>query len=242
MLTRLDAAAAEIEGMTAGRTMRVGVFPAAGAVLLPPAIIALRRARPDLEVVSRSASTPALVRALRTGTLDLAVISQQPPFRAPDDEPEAISLERLFDTELLIGAASEYFPGASVSATDLVRSPWIAPTTADPEPQIGVWPGLPGRPRVTHRANDWLVRLRLAASGVGITSLPGPFLANLVPGLDSWHVDGVPGESRRVSVAYRSTAASPDDAVTAVVSAFLATAATVTDEAPPERYSRQGLP
>ena len=53
MLGRLDASAAEMAGATPGRTVRVGVFPAAGAALLPQVVVSLKRSRPEVEIVSR---------------------------------------------------------------------------------------------------------------------------------------------------------------------------------------------
>ncbi len=69
--------------------------PAPGAALLPRALAALRRTHPAITVITREGSTPALVRALRAGTLDLALLASAPPFRPPDAEtPRAGSCRR----------------------------------------------------------------------------------------------------------------------------------------------------
>jgi DNA-binding transcriptional LysR family regulator len=88
VLAELDAAARELAGLpaTAG-TVRLGWFPSAGAVLVPRAIATLRRTHPAVTVTTREATTPALVRALRAGTLDLALVASAPPFRPLDHEP-----------------------------------------------------------------------------------------------------------------------------------------------------------
>jgi len=221
MLARLDASASEISGASPRSIVRVGIFPAAGATLLPAAAASLRTQRPDLHVVSRQGSTPALIRALRSGAIDLAVISQRAPYRAPDTETPALELEQLFETELVVGAATNYFAGSTVNADDLLLAPWIAPASSTDEPQIGTWPGLPGRPQLAHRSNDWLVRLHLAASGAGITSMPGAFLAHLVPGLQTWRVEGLPPELRRVSVARTNGNDSQNEIVSTVVNEFV---------------------
>lgn len=87
VLDEIDATARELSGLPGQTgTVRLGWFPTSGAVLLPGALSELRRTDPDLHVVSREGSTPALVRALRAGSLDLALLAAAPPFRPPDAE------------------------------------------------------------------------------------------------------------------------------------------------------------
>ena len=230
MLARLDASASEIAGTTPDSIVRVGIFPAAGATLLPAAVASLRQLRPELQIVSRHGSTPALIRGLRSGAIDLGVISQRAPYRAPDDETPALELEQLFETELVVGAATNYFSGSTVSAAELLQAPWIAPASSTDDPQIGTWPGLPGRPQLAHRSNDWLVRLRLAAGGAGVTSMPGTFLTHLVPGLQTWRVADLPPELRRISLARASGKDSQNDIISTVMNEFLRASESFLDE------------
>jgi len=44
-------------------------------------------------VTTREGSTPALVRALRAETIDLALLAAAPPFRPPDSETPALHLQ-----------------------------------------------------------------------------------------------------------------------------------------------------
>ncbi|WP_141726658.1 LysR family transcriptional regulator, partial [Actinacidiphila rubida] len=87
VLDEIDAAARELSGFPeeAG-TVRLGWFPSAGAVLVPRALAELRRTDPAVTVVGREGSTPALARALRAGSIDLALLASAPPFRPPDAE------------------------------------------------------------------------------------------------------------------------------------------------------------
>lgn len=79
VLDEIDATARELSGLPGqAGTVRLGWFPSAGAVLLPAALAELRRSDPGLHVVSREGSTPALVRALRAGGLDLALLAAAP--------------------------------------------------------------------------------------------------------------------------------------------------------------------
>jgi DNA-binding transcriptional LysR family regulator len=94
VLAELDAASRELAGLpAAGGTVRLGWFPSAGAVLVPRAIADLRRRHPTITVTTREATTPALVRALRAGTLDLALVASAPPFRPLDPDSPAPPLD-----------------------------------------------------------------------------------------------------------------------------------------------------
>ena len=80
--------------------VRLGAFATAAAGLVPKALASLPR---EPKVTLREGTTPALTRALRAGTLDLAILAQTPPFRPPDTESPALELTTLSERELLIG-------------------------------------------------------------------------------------------------------------------------------------------
>src|SRR4051812_33386850 len=70
ILDDLDAALRDVAGLDAATgPVRLGAFAVAAAGLVPPALAALARDQPELVVTLREATTPALVRALRAGTL-----------------------------------------------------------------------------------------------------------------------------------------------------------------------------
>src|SRR6266536_4970427 len=96
VLDQLDATARELAGLPDEHsTVRLGWFATAGAALVPRALTALRRTHPAITVVTREGSTLALVRALRAGTVDLAVLASAPPFRPPDTETPPLQLRTL---------------------------------------------------------------------------------------------------------------------------------------------------
>lgn len=84
-VTALDALAAaerELKGLAPERgVVRLGSFPTAGALIVPRTLAALRRTQPGIPVTTREATTPALVRTLRAGTIDLAVLAVRPAAR-----------------------------------------------------------------------------------------------------------------------------------------------------------------
>jgi DNA-binding transcriptional LysR family regulator len=206
VLDALDAADRELRGLPAETgTVRLGIFPAAGAVLLPAALTVLRRTHPGIVVISRDGATPVLVRALRAGSVDLAVLGSTPPFRPPDAETPALVLETLAERVLRVAVPATH-PLAekdSVHVDDLRGQRWIASRTSTDEPLLGVWPGVEGRPNIVHTTRDWLAKLRLVAAGCGLTTVPGSLIPAIPPGVRVVTVIGGPEERRRVVLAHR---------------------------------------
>jgi DNA-binding transcriptional LysR family regulator len=85
---------------------------------------------------------------------------------------------------------------------DLAGERWIASRSVGDEILLGVWPGLPGRPRVVATARDWLVKLELVAAGIGITTIPAVLTAALPAAIASVPVLDGPQETRRLLVAH----------------------------------------
>lgn len=192
VLTEVDAAVRELAGLPdEGGTVRLGWFASAGAALVPRALAALRRTHPSITVKSREGSTPSLVRALRAGTLDLALLAATPPFRPFDTASPPLQLLTLTERSLLVAvpAGHPLAGAASVSGADLRGQQWIASSAAG---EMGVWPGLDERPAIAHTARDWLAKLNLVAAGAGLTTVPA-VLASAVPaGVSLKTVDGEP--------------------------------------------------
>jgi DNA-binding transcriptional LysR family regulator len=198
VLTELDATARELAGLPdEGGTVRLGWFASAGAALVPRALAALRRTHPAITVKSREGSTPSLVRALRAGTLDLALLAATPPFRPFDTVSPRLRLLTLTERGLLVAVPASHPLAASskVSVEDLRGQQWIASSAAG---EMGVWPGLDERPAIAHTARDWLAKLNLVAAGAGLTTVPA-VLASAVPAGVS--VKPVDGEPRRLVLA-----------------------------------------
>ena len=203
-LDALDAATREIAGASSeGGAVRLGAHSTAHAAVVPHALHALRRARPELSVTTREGTTPALVRAVRAGALDLAVIASAPPFRAPDAEAPPLEVETLAEIELLVAAPAHHplAVGDTVGIEELGGQAWSASRSSGEETLLGAWPGLAGRPRVVHTARDWLTKLQLVAAGGGLTTVPATLAAVLPSGVRLLHVRGGPDERRRLLLA-----------------------------------------
>ncbi|MDG3013760.1 LysR family transcriptional regulator [Speluncibacter jeojiensis] len=202
-LDALESADRELHGTTddADR-VRLGFFPSAGAVIVTRALESVRRDHPLIQVTTREASTPSLLRALRTGALDLALLSSRPPHRAPDTDDPPLHAESLLEDRLALAvpAGGRLAGRTGVTVEQLAGETWIGSPAGVDEPLLGIWPGLPGRPRVRHATRDWLTKLSLVAAGAGITTVPSTMRSVIPAGVQLVAVDGVPEERRRISV------------------------------------------
>ncbi|MFJ2217289.1 LysR family transcriptional regulator [Streptomyces sp. NPDC101062] len=225
ILASLAAAEHELTG-TVPRTelVRLGAVLSAGAAILPAALAHLAKADPQITVTTREGATPSLIRALRAGSLDLAVLTSRPPHRPFDSESPRLHFETVADTELVVAVSStgDFAGRTTVHVDELVDAAWIATPSSNSEPLLGVWPGLPGRPRVIHSARDWLTKLQLVAGGFGVTTVPSGLSPMLLPGMSVVRVDGAPPEMRRVLVA--RLCGHPTPAITTVTQAITSTA------------------
>ncbi|MEV0738954.1 LysR family transcriptional regulator [Streptomyces sp. NPDC050549] len=221
VLDEIDATARELSGLPSeAATVRLGWLPSAGAALLPRALLALRRSDPDLNVVSREGGTPALVRALRAGSLDLALLASAPPFRPPDTESPPLVLRTLAERPLYLAVPATHPLARAEFAdvADLRGQRWIAGSSSGEDRLMGVWPGLDERPEIAHTARDWLAKLQLVAAGCGLTTVSASLAPAVPAGVRVLPVRGGPQEQRRLMLARLPGA--PGEAVARVAAAL----------------------
>lgn len=238
VLDEIEATARELSGLPGqAATVRLGWFPSAGAVLLPSALAALRHTHPGLHVVGREGSTPALVRALRAGSIDLAVLASAPPFRPPDSESPPLALQTLTEHALCLAVPATHplAGGDFIDVADLRGQRWIAGSPSGEDRLMGVWPGLDERPEITHTARDWLAKLNLVAAGCGLTTVPAALARAAPPGVRVLPVRGGPQEQRRLLLARMPQP--PTEAVTRVAAALRAAALDLDTPPPPASAS-----
>jgi molybdate transport repressor ModE-like protein len=203
ILDELDAAQREAAGAEpAAGAVRLGAFATAVAGLVPRALAALPR---EVVVTLREGTTPVLTRALRAGTLDLAILARTPPFRPPDSESPPLELTVLAERELVVGVPARH-PLARARALEVEQlegQVWVASRSAADESLLGVWPGLRERAEVRYVVRDWLAKLRIVAAGLALTTLAPVMLDALPEGVAVVAVRGEPQEIRRIVLARR---------------------------------------
>jgi DNA-binding transcriptional LysR family regulator len=203
VLDELDAALRETAGEeVAVGPVRLGAFATAAAGLVPKALASLPA---ELKVSLREGTTPALTRALRAGTLDLAILARTPPFRPPDAESPPLELTTLSERELVVGVSAGH-PFASARAVEVEQlegQVWVASRSDAGDSLLGVWPGLAERPDVRYVVRDWLAKLQIVAAGLAITTLAPVALDVLPDGVRVVAVRGEPQEIRRLVLARR---------------------------------------
>jgi DNA-binding transcriptional LysR family regulator len=154
-------------------------------------------------VTTREGTTPALVRALRAGSVDLALLASAPPFRPPDAESPPLRVRTLAERTLLLAVAAgdPLARRDSVDVADLRGRRWVASPSSGDEKLMGVWPGLDERPVIAHSVRDWLAKLHLVAAGCGLTTVPASLATAVPDGVRLLRVRGGPDERRRMVLA-----------------------------------------
>jgi DNA-binding transcriptional LysR family regulator len=221
ILGRIDAADAELSahvGLTAGR-VRLAGFSSAIASLVPPAVAALSRSHPGLQVGLTDTHPPDALELLRTGQIEVAII-----FRYDETEPEppGVRLHRLLDDPVYLLSTRR---GRNLAA--LRDATWIAGCERCRSHLLSVCADEGFEPRIGYVSDDMVVMQELVAAGLGVTTIPG--LALRAHRTDGIVASKLPGSQRHV---YAATYGEPPDppAIAALVAA-LAEAATSYDGA-----------
>ncbi|MCP2264093.1 LysR family transcriptional regulator [Promicromonospora thailandica] len=223
-LAEIDAVPTDLARLAdrlAGRVV-LGAFPTATWVLVPCAVGVLRQRHPGLTVDLREASTPAQLRQLRAGRLDVAVVAVGADLPAYD--LDGLRTDHLVDGRSLLAVARGHrFAGwEQVPVAELADEDWVVGTGLSGDPQFGAWPTLPA-PRVAYSAREWHARLGLVAAGLGITTLPEIAAAAVPAGVVTVPVDD-PAWLGRAAVAVTRPERAPGAAAVVAVLRELARA------------------
>jgi DNA-binding transcriptional LysR family regulator len=229
VLAGMAAAHLELAGLRdrlAGR-LSVGSFATAAMALTPRAAARLQTDHPGLAIVLHEASTPALLRQMRAGRLEVAVIGIGPGL--PDYDLSGLRQTLLIETGLRVAVARHHRLGArtEVSVHDLTHEGWIVGDGKPQDPQFGAWPTLTA-PHVVHTAGAWSTRLGLVAAGLGITVVPVMVLPALPAGV---HAIAVIDSHGPVRAAVAVTSDKPSPRATAMIESLKIEAARLQEPA-----------
>ncbi len=173
ILAELSATARDLAGLDDGLSGRVviGAFPTAAAVLVPRTIRRLLQAHPALQVELREGSTPTILRQLRAGGVDVAVVAVGDGL--PDYDLAGLAARALpgEGVRLAVPADHRLVGRAEVAVTDLIAEVWIVGEGLRSDPHFGAWPTLRD-PLIAHSAPSLATRLGLVAAGLGVALIP----------------------------------------------------------------------
>ena len=207
-LGAMDQAERELNDESSGRIrpVRLGAFASAAAGVVPVALEQLSRERPDITVTLREGTSAALSRALRAGSIDLALLADVAADTQPDDGEAPLEVEVLAEGPLhvAVGAGHRFAQRPHVSLDDLVGERWVVARSEGRERLLGVWSAFSGRPDAPYVARDWLTKLQLVARSAAITTVPDVLVPALSSNVRSLDVIGGPVEHRRLLLAYNS--------------------------------------
>ncbi|MER6779408.1 MULTISPECIES: LysR family transcriptional regulator [unclassified Streptomyces] len=210
VLERLRYADLEVRGLAERgmRTLHIGTFPTAGALLLAPAVRRLHRQ--GVHISLTEGELPLLLSGLRARELQAALVFSQPGDRL--DLDEEFALHPLLADPLLLVMPQDH-PAAAldrVPLTALRDTEWVgAADPHDPCDRVLSWACARHGFEPVHamRTDDYAVVQGLVAAGAGIALVPRLALGTPHPDLALRRLDG-PDLTREISVVVlRSTAA-----------------------------------
>jgi DNA-binding transcriptional LysR family regulator len=198
MLEEAAAALAATRAGLAGR-LRIGAFPSAARTILPPALVALGREHPGLELMVTELDPVAVPGALRAGTLDVALTFVYD--YVPAEPDPALDTEPLLEEPVYLAAAAGPDDAAGTGIQDWRDAPWIAgsPDTLCHTLVLRACQACGFTPRIRHHADDFATVLALVAAGQGVALVPRLGMTATPPGVRLTPITA----RRRSSIAYR---------------------------------------
>lgn len=186
LVAEMDGLALELAGLRdrlAGRLV-VGAFPTAAASL-PRAMARLADQHPDLRVVLLEGSSPAQLRQLRAGRVEVVVVATGDGL--PDHDLRGLRSQRLELGQgggVAVGSGHRLADRDALVVADLVEEIWVIGAGEPGEPQFGAWPTL-ARPRIGYRVRSWPTRLGLVSAGLAVAVVPR-LAADMLPAGVRW--------------------------------------------------------
>jgi DNA-binding transcriptional LysR family regulator len=173
-------ALAELEG---GR-LRLGAFASANTRLVPEAIARFRERHPKVELSLAGSDAAANLAAVRTGDLDLALVTD---WDLDTSEPlVGVELLAIREDELLIALSRGHrlAERRPLWMRELADETWIEgahPDCLGPLERFCEAAGF--EPRIGFQCDDWQGKQALVAAGVGVMLFPSLALPNALPDL-----------------------------------------------------------
>ncbi len=217
--TLVDAAAAReavaaVRGLFKGRLV-VGTLQCMGALSVPDLLARFHHVHPGVEIRLRQGSTPDLLAQVRSGDMDVAVVTE------PQDPPSGLTLTPLASEPMVLacGPGHRFAGQARVELSDLrdetfvdFHTGWITRDVTDEALAASRIPR-----RVALEVNDIHPLLDLVAAGLGVALVPRSFTGKktkacfvpLAPPVPEWRIAVAVAAGRRPSAAAAALLADP---------------------------------
>jgi DNA-binding transcriptional LysR family regulator len=179
VFARLSSARSEIEAIAqvnAGR-VSVGTFASAGTSFVVDALCEFRKRHPGVDVSLTEGGLPsALVRGVRAGAFDLAIVFDYPA--AGEDIGEGLEFHYLLDApfDAVLPPGHALVGEERVRPKDLADESWLLPGFGPESPYMRLIRRMCAaarfEPRVAFTVNSCELNLAMVAAGEGITVLP----------------------------------------------------------------------
>ncbi len=208
VVAQLQEAEEALDALRAGQAgrLRLAAFATAGTGLVPKAMARFGESHPGVELQLVMAETDEALIQLRSGLVDLAVITLDDP-RAEDEGPGLVYEHLLDDPYHLVLARSHPLAGRQVvDLADLAGDPWIATASArcNCMPTVSSACARAGfTPTFSIEADEFASTVGFVAAGLGVAMVPMLALGS-VP--ESVRIRRIGGEepSRRVYAVTRT--------------------------------------
>lgn len=201
ILVTLEEASAALAATRTSLTgpLRVGAFPTAARTVLLPALVALGRDHPGLELMVTELDPVAVPGALHAGALDVALTFVYD--YVPAEPDPALDTEPLLEEIVYLATATAQHGPGETSVQDWRDAPWIAgsPDTLCHTMVIRACQACGFAPRIRHYADDFSTVLALVAAGQGVSLVPQLGVADTPPGVTLTPL----AARRRTHIAYR---------------------------------------
>jgi DNA-binding transcriptional LysR family regulator len=176
ILSRMDAAEAEVAAIAGGRggRLRIASFPTAGATLMPQAIAALRASHPGVEVTLAEGEPEEIAPRLRAGEFDLVALFE---FEGVGERLGAgmRRFELLEDPlRLALPSGHRLVRRKQLRLAGLSEEPWIQTSASSPCARhvVRSCHAAGFEPRVSFESDDYQTVQGLVAAGVGVALIP----------------------------------------------------------------------
>ena len=179
-----------------GGPLRIGAFPTSVRTLLAPALVALGRDHPGLDLMVTELDAAAVPGALHAATLDVALTFVYD--YVPAEPDSALDAEPLLAETVYLATADP----ARTRIEDCRDATWIAgsPDTLCHTLVVRACQAAGFTPRIRHHADDFVTVLALVAAGQGVALVPQLGATGPPPGVVLTELPA----RRRTRIAYRN--------------------------------------